>query len=221
MSQLEQSVRITQRAAQGEIGQLTIGFEGSFHNETVLSIIREFRRCFTDVELILQEMSSGQQINALQQQQIDVGFVDPIINREDIAFIKLLSEPLVAVLATSHPLAGQDPLDLAQLAKESWITGRADKGCGLLMRVLEICLQAGFTPNIQQETNDIQMTLGMVASGLGVTLLPISALAFKHNEITYGSINSPIAQVELAVAWQRNNSSSVLKAFLGHVHSMF
>lgn len=217
---VEQSIRLTRRTAQGEIGRLTIGFEGAFYNEKVLSIIQKFRQHFPNIDLTLQEMPSGQQITALNQQLIDVGFIDPIINHEDVSLIKLLAEPLFVVLATSHPLASQESLNLQQLAQESWITGQNDNGCGLLMRILKSCQQAGFTPNIQQETNDIQMTLGFVASGLGVTLLPISALDSKPSGVTYRAIRSPTSQIELAVAWKRQNMSPSLTSFLDIVQSM-
>ncbi|MEN8447286.1 MAG: LysR family transcriptional regulator, partial [Cyanobacteria bacterium J06555_13] len=107
---VDRSIRLARRAAQGEIGQLTIGFEGSFHNETVLSIIKEFRGKFPDVDLVLQEMPSRQQIHALDQQLIDIGFVDPVVEHKNVSVIKLLSEPLVVVIPTSHVLAEQDTL---------------------------------------------------------------------------------------------------------------
>lgn len=226
LSQVDKGIRVTRRAARGETGQLTIGFEGSLHTETVLDIIQLFRAQFPDVDLILQEMSSGKQMDALMLQHIEVGFVDPILSREEISFTKLLTEPLVVVLAASHPLADQDAadqdtIDLRQLAKASWITGRQDEGCGLLLRFLEACRQAGFTPNIQQETNDVQMRLGFVASGLGVTLLPISALISDRSDIVYREIDLSVPQVELAIAWQSSNLSPVLESFLGVVQSMF
>ncbi|MEL6555036.1 MAG: LysR substrate-binding domain-containing protein [Cyanobacteria bacterium J06621_11] len=226
LRQVDKGIRVTRRAARGETGQLTIGFEGSLHTEAVLGIIQLFRAQFPDVDLILQEMSSGKQIDALMLQHIEVGFVDPILSREEISFTKLLTEPLVVVLAASHPLADQDTaeqdtIDLRQLAKASWITGRQDEGCGLLLRFLEACRQAGFTPNIQQETNDVQMRLGFVASGLGVTLLPISALISDRSDIVYREIDLSVPKVELAIAWQSSNLSPVLESFLGVVQSMF
>ncbi|MEL7493577.1 MAG: LysR substrate-binding domain-containing protein [Cyanobacteria bacterium J06554_11] len=228
LQQLEQGVRIAQRAALGETGQLVIGFEGAFHNEAILRIVQVFRRQFSDVELIFQEMSSGKQMDALQMQHIDIGFVDPIISRENISFMQLLSEPMVVVLPESHPLAVQETIALLQLENAPWITGRRDEGCGLLLRFLEICRQAGFVPNIQQETNDIQMRLGFVASGLGITLLPLSALAsgyegVVHREIVREAvkeIDDPTDQVKLAIAWQSDRMSPVLNAFLEVVRSM-
>ncbi|MEO1386379.1 MAG: LysR substrate-binding domain-containing protein [Cyanobacteria bacterium J06634_6] len=218
---VDRSIRLARRAAQGEIGQLTIGFEGSLHNETVLSIIKEFRSRFPDVDLVLQEMPSRQQIHALDQQLIDIGFVDPVVEHKNVSVIKLLSEPLVVVIPTSHVLAEQDTLALAQLEQESWITGRINEGCGLLIRLSEACRQAGFVPNIQQETNDIQMTLGFVSSGLGIALLPISAPLSECSGITHRAMNSPILQVELVVAWDSRYISPVAQAFLDIARDMF
>ncbi|MEL7226112.1 MAG: LysR substrate-binding domain-containing protein, partial [Cyanobacteria bacterium J06576_12] len=221
LSQVDRSIQVAQRAAKGETGQLTIGFEGSFHNETVLSIIQSFRSQFPDVDLVLQEMSSGKQMDALLFRHIDVGFVDPIFRREEISIIQLPTEPLVVVLAASHLLAGQDSIDISQLEKASWITGQRDEGCGLLIRFLEACRQAGFTPNIRQETNDVQMRLGFVAAGLGITVLPISALISERSDIVYRELDISVPQVELAIAWQSNELSPVLQSFLGIVRSMF
>jgi DNA-binding transcriptional LysR family regulator len=172
LQSVDQSIRTAKRAARGEIGQLTIGFEGSFHNETLLNIIQQFRDRFPDVELILQEMTSGQQMEALKQKLIGVGFADPLIRGDDISLLKLAEEPLVAMLPRSHALWDQPSIDLSQLSGEPWITGQHGKGCGLLTRIQEACSQWGFEPRVHQETNDIQMILGFVASGLGVTLLP-------------------------------------------------
>ncbi|MEM1366483.1 MAG: LysR substrate-binding domain-containing protein [Cyanobacteria bacterium P01_H01_bin.15] len=221
LSRVEQSIHKTQRVARGEVGQLTIGFEGAFHHDTVLDIIQKFRGQFSEVELVLQEMPSGQQMGALQQQVIDVGFVDPILTDRTVARHNLFSEPLVAVLASTHHLAQEKNLNLNQLAKESWITGRSGAGCGLLQRIMTSCQQAGFNPNVQQETNDIQMTLGFVASGLGITLLPVSALIPQPPGITACEITFPISEVELAITWEPQNKSPVLKMFLALVQSLF
>ena len=53
LSQIERGVLLAQRVAQGEVGQLIVGFEGASHNEIVLDIIRQLRTRFPDVELIM------------------------------------------------------------------------------------------------------------------------------------------------------------------------
>ena len=211
LSQIERGVLLAQRVAQGEVGQLIVGFEGASHNEIVLDIIRQLRTRFPDVELIMQEMSSGKQVEAIRQQQLDIGLIEPIAARDDIEMMSLLSESLVVALPDTHPLARQEEIALSQLADDPWVTGRSHYGCGLLLRILEACQQAGYTPKVQQETNDLQMILGFVASGLGVTLLPESSMRSQKG-VVYCSIQPPVPEVQLAIAW--NRQTPVIDSFL-------
>ncbi|MEM9540669.1 MAG: LysR substrate-binding domain-containing protein [Cyanobacteria bacterium P01_E01_bin.42] len=211
---VERSVQTARRVASGETSKLIVGFEGSSPNGMVLKVMREFRLQFPEVELILQEMPSSKQVEALQRGKMDVGFIASITATTDIKAIPFVSQPLIAALPETHPLAREQSLDLGQLARESWITGRSDEGCGLLMGILEACHQAGFIPNVRQETNDTQMILSLVASGLGVTLLPESALSAIATGITYLPLQPPTPEVKLAIAWQPDLCSPVLKSFL-------
>ena len=211
INQVEQSIRTAQRVAHGEAGQLVLGFEGAAHNQLILEIIRQFRTQFSHVELIMQEMPSGKQVEALQQGQLDIGLIEPIVAGEALKIASLLSEPLVVALADSHPLAAEEHLALSQLADEPWVPGRSKYGCGLLLRILDACHQAGFTPNVKQETNDQQMTLGFVASGLGIALLPKSSRLLQTG-IVYRPIQPPAPNVQLAIAWHQ--SSPVINSFL-------
>ncbi|MGD1950236.1 MAG: LysR family transcriptional regulator [Leptolyngbyaceae cyanobacterium] len=211
LNQIGQGIRAAQRVAQGETGQLVIGFEGAAHNQLILEIIRQFRTQFPDVELVMQEMPSGKQVEALQQGQLDVGLIEPIVAGDTLKIVPLLSEPLVIALADSHPLTGEEHIALSQLANEPWVTGRSNYGCGLLLRILGAFRQAGFAPTVKQETNDLQMTLALVASGLGITLLPESSQLAKTG-ITYRLVKPPAPEVQLAIAW--NRQSPVVESFL-------
>ena len=85
----------------------------------------------------------------------------------------LFTEDTVIVLSAGHPLASQEVIDLAALSEERWIAG-----C-LRCRghLLAVCERAGFTPVISFETDKSSAVINMVASGLGVALLPRLALA--------------------------------------------
>ena len=211
LSNVEQGVRAAQRVAQGAAGQLVMGFEGAAHNDLILTIIRQFRSQFPDVELIMQEMPSGKQVEELWSGRMNVGLIEPIAAEDGLTVAPLLSEPLMAALADSHPLAAKEYISLNQLADEPWITGRSNYGCGLLLRILDACNQAGFVPSVKQETNDLQMTLGFVSSGLGVTLLPESS-RLTQTGVAYRSLKPPAPEVQLAIAW--NQKSPVVDSFL-------
>lgn len=213
LNHVERMVQVTRRAAQGK-SRLTIGFEGSAHHDVVLKTIQKFHDQFSDVELILQEMPSGKQVEALRRGHIEVGLIEPIAARDDLAVMPLLREPLWVVMNETHPLASQPHLTLAHLADEAWITGPSDAGCGLLMRILAACRHVGFSPKVQKETNDTQMLFALVASGSGVTLLPRSACTKGQPSVVYRPLQPPEPEVELAIAWQPTLQSPIIKGFL-------
>ncbi|MET4780034.1 LysR family transcriptional regulator [Glaciihabitans sp. UYNi722] len=85
----------------------------------------------------------------------------------------LFTEEMVAVLPAAHPLANDDVVDVASLASDRWIAG-CPRCRGHLLAVCEV---AGFEPTITFETDNASAVLNMVASNLGVAMLPRLALA--------------------------------------------
>jgi len=85
----------------------------------------------------------------------------------------LFTEEMVVVVPTEHPLASRDVIDVATLAHDRWIAG-CPRCRGHLLAVCEV---AGFAPAIAFETDNASAVLNLVASGLGVALLPRLALA--------------------------------------------
>ena len=211
---VEKGIQVAQKVAQGKIGRIVMGFEGSTHNEILLKIIRQFHEMYPGVELVLQEMSSGKQVKALQEKQIAVGLLDPITATPDLKFDVLFSEPLVAVLPEKHPLANFKEINVGDLSNDLWVTGRNDGTCGLLKRLLDVCRKYGFTPNVHQEANDMQMILSFVASGFGVTLLPESSSRLTTPGVTFVPLQEPAPEIEMAIAWLYETESSPLRESL-------
>lgn len=87
--------------------------------------------------------------------------------------VPLFTEPVVLALPASHPLAAHDPVELAALADDSWVAG-----CPVCRgHLLATCESVGVEPRIEFETDNAVAVLNLVASGLGVALLPRLALA--------------------------------------------
>ena len=90
------------------------------------------------------------------------------VDRDD-----LHRDPVHLVLPEGHPAAGRHrrAVPLAELAGEAWTTGH--RGTGWEEMTQRTCRQlGGFDPDIRHRTNDSVVSLGLVAEGLAVTLLP-------------------------------------------------
>jgi len=187
LEQIEQSVRTVQRANQGVIGQLVIAFEGSSAYDAIPLSLKTYRERFPDVELIVLGMTTNQQIEALHSGQIHVGFVVPPLQGqvEDLEVETAIKAPLVLALPKSHPLTAKSTVKVRSLANERFIMGQRNSGCGFYDQVIAVCRRAGFSPLIQQEVNEMQVLLGLVAAGFGIAILPESAKQFQRTGVVY------------------------------------
>jgi DNA-binding transcriptional LysR family regulator len=219
LAQVEQAVTAARRAGRGEIGRLAVGFVGSASYEILPRMIRRFHECFPDVELVLREATTSQQIRALHEGRIHVGLLRPPVSGDALVIESFLVEPLIAALPETHALAGQPAVSLQELAHERYITFPRHLGPGLYDQIISICQQAGFSPEITQEAVQMQTILGLVATGIGVALIPASARNLRSAGVAYSELQGVQSGVEMALAWRKDDASPSLQAFLKVVRS--
>jgi DNA-binding transcriptional LysR family regulator len=216
LSQVEKSVQVAQRASRGEIGRLVVGFEGSSAYDVVPLSLKVYRERFPEVELVVYGMTTAEQVQALHQAQIGVGFIVPPLKGKDKELVveTVLREPLVLALPETHPLVTQPRVRVRSLANEFFVIAQRDSGCGLYDQVIALCQRAGFSPRVVQEVNEMQVMLGFVAAGLGIALLSASVKHFQRPGVVYRELQPSTPEVALAMIWRRDDPSAVLQAFL-------
>ncbi|MBD2080006.1 LysR family transcriptional regulator [Leptolyngbya sp. FACHB-17] len=220
LAQLEQAVCDTQRAGRGETGTLTIGFTSSVVYDILPAILFQFRQRFPQVNLVLQELTTTQQEEALQNHRIEVGFCHPPLKDNHLSLEYILQEPLVVALPESHPLATEPAISLHSLADESFILFPRHLGPGLYDQIVSFCEQANFRPNVMQEAIQMQTIIGLISAEMGIALVPASLQSLKRVGVVYKPLESamPLAEmaplVETAIVWRPDHTSSVLREFL-------
>ncbi|MBD3887037.1 LysR family transcriptional regulator [Phormidium tenue FACHB-886] len=221
LEQVEQSIKVTQRASRGEVGRLVIAFEGSSAYDVIPASLKAYRERFPDVELMVLGMTTEQQVEALQNDQIQVGFVVPPLQHhvEDLVVETVLEEPLILALPAAHPLAAQSKVKVRSLTNEAFILGQRNSGCGWYDQVIAMCRRAEFSPRVAQEVNEMQVLLGLVAAGLGVAILSGAAKQFQRSGVVYRELQPSLSEVALAIAYRMNDPVAVLPAFLDIVRA--
>jgi DNA-binding transcriptional LysR family regulator len=174
---------------------------GSFQTASLrllLPAMNALRDSHPGVGIRLVEAEPEPALEWLRAHAIDLALADewagtphprrPGVERED-----LFTEGLRVALPEGHPLAADDdPVALAALAREPWVTGYPGGGMAALVR--RVCNEhGGFEPDVRHETNELSMLLGLVAAGHAVTLLPDLALVGG----TRGVAVRPVAEVTL------------------------
>ena len=158
--QLDQAVRTGQQASRGELGQLAIAFVSSAAYNILPPILQAFRAAMPQVRLELHELTTDQQVRWMQDGRIDVGFVRPPVEDEQLQLMTIFREPLVVALPIAHPLAEQPQVSLAALASEPFILFPRPLAPGLYDQIISLCQQAEFSPTVvagsDSDANDRQ-----------------------------------------------------------------
>ncbi|MEW6494431.1 MAG: LysR substrate-binding domain-containing protein [Cyanobacteriota bacterium] len=219
-TQVEQATVLAKRASRGEIGQLRVGINTSIANSVLPDILRTFCDRFPEVELVLHEQASYQQLQELCDRHIDVGFVNlhhlqSIDENDDtLSFISILQEPFVIVLPEGHPLAQQTQVSLKALANELFILPPAHLPSGLYYQITSLCQHVGFSPKVRQEATWMSTVLSLVAGGVGISLLPANAQNLQRTGVVFRLIQEQSPIFQMAMVWRRNDSCIVLRNFL-------
>ncbi len=215
--QAEQAAETARRIYQGKAGRLVIGFVGSVIHTFLPESLRLFRDRFPDVELVLQEMNTAEQVDALLARRIDVAFlyIDAIDGRDSrLASQQLVRAPLMVVLPKKHVLAGRATVHIRDLAGEPFIANTRSSEPVVRDAFISLCHSAGFSPHIAQEAGHVQTVLGLVASGLGACLLPEYIKNIKRPGVRYLPLAGSPPAVKLGVAWRSDTQSALVKQFV-------
>jgi DNA-binding transcriptional LysR family regulator len=219
LDQAERAVAVVGEAQRGEIGELRIGFAPSAplivpFTATILA----FRKAAPGVRLVLNEQVTTEQIDALLERRLHIGFIrSPSFPDlpEAIAAIELYREPLVLFMRADHPLAVRSrAVPLKALAAEPFIFFPRSHGTSLHDQMFALCRRVGFAPRIDQEARGNATILGLVAAGLGVTILPASLRGIALADVACRDLSPAGAPTSMWLIHRRHDQSPASAAFV-------
>lgn len=126
----------------------------------------------------LEQNGAGPMLRALQEGAVDLALTSPGPEDPGVAFVPLVTEPLWLALPAGHPFAARKRVRLAEVSTERFVC--VPPGYGLRATTDELCARAGFVPRVAFEGEDVETLRGLVAAGLGVSLLPLSRTPGGH-----------------------------------------
>ncbi|HKJ10806.1 MAG TPA: LysR substrate-binding domain-containing protein [Ornithinimicrobium sp.] len=186
--------------ARGRAGRVRLGFVGTATYDVLPRVARRLREELPDLELELHgELLGPELLDRLRSGDLDIAVLRLAGPASDgLQVTPLRTEPLVAVLPAHHRLAGNDAVDLADLADEVLITHPSGRRSVMQPLVLGACRGAGFEPRVL-EVGETGTLVVFVAAGLGVGLVPEPVRALRLDGVAYVALRDPVA-VQLALA---------------------
>lgn len=218
LDQFRTAINTTRHASQGNVGTLRVGVatSGLFSvMPTFLDLIREF---FPQLEVLVTDMQSDDQVLAVAQGALDIGIVHVRPERMDLARQAVFTEPLAMVLAQGHPRAAKADLELAELADEPMVALARLHAPTVFDAMISACANAGFSPHIRHTARSPMTIFQMVKMGFGVALVPSSYRGVAYPGVVLRDL--PLSSgglVRLELVWSERQASELTRKVLAQL----
>lgn len=212
---------MTQRV--GNINRiLNVGFVASTLYGKLPKIIRRYRAQFNSIELRMYEMTTMEQLIALKDGKIDIGFGRVRHEDANIRRIILREEKLIAAVPYEHQLSKSNkPINLKDLADENLIVFPKNPRPSFADQVLNGFRERDVHPKKIIEVRELQIAIGLVAAGEGVSIVPFSLQGMKRDDVVYLELNEKHAYSPIIMSTRAMDKSEEIISMLDLIYSIY
>jgi DNA-binding transcriptional LysR family regulator len=221
LAQAERTADQVRRAGLGQVGRISVAAIGSATYDVIPHLVREHRRRFPDVEVLLREMSTPAQVHALRDGEIDVGFLRLPADIDELVAHVVREERMALMLPVSHPLAELREVPLQALARERLIVFPAAPRPSWADTVIAACREAGFEPDVAQEAMESATVVSFVAAGIGVAPVPEGLLLLARPGVVCRLVAPPAPVTRLAVVHRAGELLPAVAALLDVIRELW
>ncbi|MFC1492551.1 LysR substrate-binding domain-containing protein [candidate division KSB1 bacterium] len=193
-------------------GQITIGYIGSVMHSLLPKVLVNLKREYPDIHTTLLEIGNDEQIDAIRNGNIDIGFMRTPFDTSDIKTETIYSETFSLILPNYHPLVNSGKVSLKDLADEPFISfSRSCGGGGLVNTLIKLCNRAGFTPKTVHESSQINSIIRLVECNLGYAIVPTSVKSGYDLNVKFFELDQYPERIDLLLAYNPKNLTPVSK----------
>ena len=203
--------------ARGRRGWLSIGFVRSLLYSVLPLAIRSFRERYPEVKLQLVELLSEHQTSALREHRIHIGlsrYARPTEPPNDLRHTLLFDDPYVAAIPSAHPLARARAPSLAALRDLPFIAFPKDPASSYASQVMSILHAADLRPQVAHEAIEIHTALGLVAAGLGFTIVGASVATRGPADVSFLPLTQLTKTTKVVAVTREDEASELVTSML-------
>jgi len=203
---LEEAARIKEIARQGKdplLGKLALGVIFTVGPYLLPHLIPALHKLAPEMPLEIEENTTAQLDALLRSGKLDVIVIALPFGDVSIATLPLYDEAFTVAVPSDHPWAERENIKPRELAKERVLL--LNSGHCFSNQVVEVCSRLARKTEDVQQGNSLETIRGMVASGLGITVLPVTACTdrFQSKLIRTVPFAAPVPSRRIALAWRR------------------
>lgn len=210
LDQVGKAVNAAVHASQANVGTLRVGVATSGLFSVMPAFLSLVRSDFPNVEVLVSDMQSDDQVLAVAQGSLDMGIAHVRPERMNLARKQIFSEPLCLVLPAGHRHLGKPDLALADLADEPMVALSRVHAPTVFDAVIAACATAGFSPSIKHSARSPFTIFQMVRMGFGIALVPRSYRLGAYPGVVLQDLPSASGgQIRLELIWNERHGSEL------------
>ena len=215
LAEAERSADAARRASIGEVQTLRVGFTDSAALSVLPAIVRRFSRDHPEVRLELTEDATQAQLDAVENQRVDVALVRGPLSAKSLRTVVLLREPFIVALPAGHPLTNHRSLSVQAVAQEPIVLFPRHLAPEFHDTVVGIFRRARLHLNVAHEAAEYQTMTSLVAAGLGISIMPESVANLGRKGVVYRPLKGVTTRAQVVAAFRADHGSPPLDKFLG------
>ena len=202
------------RIARGEGGAITLGFIPATSYSLLPRLVAFMAAEIPQVQLVLKEMVTADQAEALATGRIDAGILRMPIDRRGLEAVTVSHDPFVVAVPSGRLLAGGRALTVEDLDRQDLVMYAPVESRYHHDLASSIFRAAGVSPNFVQYAREIHTMLALVGAGIGVALVPATAGIMGFGGVTLQPITlAPPVYSELTMVWRKTHDNPALRVF--------
>lgn len=216
LKQFDDAKSRVKKAAQGELGQLRIGYLPSACLTLIPYLVKQFHALFPHVEISLYEMTAAEQLIAFKHDDIDIGVSRPLPVDGGYGLLThlLYQDHLCIVVPEEHELAGRHYVKLSEIQEEKLILFHREEAIGLFDTIIHLCQSNGFSPHLSAQPKHMQTLLTMVAAGLGIAIAPYCVAKLYTEGCCFIRIEKDKTNILTQIHYKEKGLTPTAKAFV-------
>ncbi len=203
----------------GHAGEIRIGFLGSAMQRIIPDLLVALKNTYPEIHTSLEEMANHQQVEAMLQDRLDMGFVRLPSVPEVLVQKNLHTDTFCLVVPKSHWLNRENFRSIRQVSDEQFILFTSDYSPHYFETIRSIFKDAGFEPHISHKTVHAQTIFKLVEQELGIAIIPHSLQHGFDLKIKVLSIPNIGQTSTLSAIWNRNNHNPCLSKMVEIINS--
>ncbi|WP_286747956.1 MULTISPECIES: LysR family transcriptional regulator [unclassified Roseivirga] len=214
LNHLEQVVEATQRKAEGEEGEVRIGFVGSAMQNIIPNLLEKLHQKHPGIHTSLQELNNRDQLDALRHDKLDIAFVRLVTVPKELETQVVFEDSFSLVVSKTHPVSRSNFSSLTQFRKENFILFSNDYSQEYYDNIMSIFTDHGFEPKVSHRSVQANSIFRLVEKRLGVAIVPSALQSGVNLDIEFISLAHLRQRTQLMAVWHKQNRNEALGKFL-------